>query len=144
MLASGFTSAPVSRVLFFGVIASSILASITDTKYLFYINVVPHLWRYKQFWRLLAWQTCYTNSTELLFAAMSIYHMRIIERLWGSRKFAVRGRKIFDTWLQITPKTRSHANIAAHSLFFSLLLPPPFSYRPSSLPQSCDPSPSTA
>ena len=34
-------------------------------------------------------QTCYTNSTELLFAAMAIYHLRIIERLWGSRKFAV-------------------------------------------------------
>lgn len=90
MLASGFTGTPVSRVLFFGIIACSLLASITDTKYLFYINVVPHLWRYKQFWRLLAWQTCYTNSTELLFAAMSLYHMRIIERLWGSRKFVVR------------------------------------------------------
>lgn len=96
MLASGFTGAPVSRVFFFGIIASSILASITDTKYLFYINVMPHLWRYKQFWRLLVWQTCYTNSTELLFAAMSIYHMRIIERLWGSRKFAVRGQRIFN------------------------------------------------
>ena len=32
---------------------------------------------------------CYTNSTELLFATMTIYHMRIIERLWGSTKFAV-------------------------------------------------------
>lgn len=34
-------------------------------------------------------QSCYTNSTSLLFAAMSLYHLRIIERLWGSRKFAV-------------------------------------------------------
>lgn len=97
MLASGFTGAPVSRVFFFGIIAFSILASITDTKYLFYIKIAPHLWRYKQLWRLLVWQTCYTNSTELLFAAMSIYHIRIIERLWGSRKFAVRSRRIFDT-----------------------------------------------
>lgn len=90
MLASGFTAAPVCRVLLFGLIASSVLASVTDTKYMFYITVVPHLWQYKQFWRLLVWQTCYTNSTELLFAAMSVYHLRIIERLWGSRKFAVR------------------------------------------------------
>ncbi|KAK3168642.1 hypothetical protein OEA41_005090 [Lepraria neglecta] len=89
MLASGFTSARVTQSLFFGIIASSILVSITDTKYLFYIQVVPHLWGYKQLWRLLTWQTCYTNSTELLFAAMTIYHVRIIERLWGSRKFAV-------------------------------------------------------
>lgn len=117
MLASGFTAAPVSQCFFFGIIASSILVSITDTKYLFYIQVVPHLWRYKQVWRLLTWQVfsphsncvlttqyivyigtssdfknsqaCYTNSTELLFAAMTIYQVRIIERLWGSRKFAV-------------------------------------------------------
>ena len=33
---------------------------------------------------------CYTNSTELLFATMTLYHLRIIERLWGERKFAVR------------------------------------------------------
>ena len=56
MIASGFTAAPVSRFLFFGVIAASIFVSITDTKYLFYIQVVPHLWEYKQAWRLLVWQ----------------------------------------------------------------------------------------
>jgi len=56
MLASGFTAAPVSQCFFFGIIASSILVSITDTKYLFYIQVVPHIWRYKQVWRLLTWQ----------------------------------------------------------------------------------------
>lgn len=56
MLASGFTAAPVSKYLFFGIIAFSILASITDSKYLFEIQVVPHLWRHKQIWRLLVWQ----------------------------------------------------------------------------------------
>ena len=56
MLASGFTAAPVSQCLFFGVIASSILVSITDAKYLFYIQVVPHLWPYRQAWRVLVWQ----------------------------------------------------------------------------------------
>ena len=35
-------------------------------------------------------QGCYTNSTEVLFAALTLYHMRIIERLWGTRKFLVR------------------------------------------------------
>ena len=34
-------------------------------------------------------QACYSNATELLFATMTIYNMRIVERLWGSRKFAV-------------------------------------------------------
>ncbi|KAL8804430.1 MAG: hypothetical protein Q9200_005827 [Gallowayella weberi] len=88
MLASGFTAATISKWLFFGTIVSSILVSITDTKYLFHIQLVPHIWRYKQYWRLLIWQSCYNNSSELLFGVMTLYHMRILERLWGSRKFA--------------------------------------------------------
>ncbi|MCJ1367852.1 hypothetical protein MMC16_006988 [Acarospora aff. strigata] len=88
MLTSGFTGAPITKILLFSIVTSSIAVSIADVKYLFYIDVVPHLWRYKQGWRLLVWQTCFTNSTEVLFAAMTLYHLRIIERLWGSRKFA--------------------------------------------------------
>lgn len=89
MLASGFTNAPVSQLLVFGIVASSFVASLTDAKYYFWIEVRPHLFDYWQFWRLLTWQLCYTNSTEVLFAAMTFYQLRVIERLWGSRKFAV-------------------------------------------------------
>ena len=46
--------------------------------------------RYHQLWRVLIYQLCYTNSTECLFAAMTVYNMRVVERVWGSRKFAVR------------------------------------------------------
>ncbi|KAL8838284.1 MAG: hypothetical protein Q9205_004939 [Flavoplaca limonia] len=88
MLASGFAAATVSKWLFFGTIISSFLVSITDIKHLFHIQLVPHIWRYKQFWRLLIWQSCYNSSSELLFGVMTLYNLRIIERLWGSRKFA--------------------------------------------------------
>ncbi|TVY20781.1 DSC E3 ubiquitin ligase complex subunit 2 [Lachnellula arida] len=88
MLATGFTSAPVSRSLTYGIVGASILASILDIKHYFYIQVDPHLWRYHQLWRIFTYQLCYTNSTEVLFAAMTIYNMRVIERLWGSRKYA--------------------------------------------------------
>lgn len=56
MLSSGFNNAPISKILVGSLIASSIVVSIADLKYLFYINVVPHLWQYKQAWRLLVWQ----------------------------------------------------------------------------------------
>ncbi|KAF2716512.1 hypothetical protein K431DRAFT_195297, partial [Polychaeton citri CBS 116435] len=88
MLASGFTNAPVSRNLIIGIVVTSFLATLTDTKYYFWIQVRPHLVDYLQFWRLLTWQLCYTNSTEVLFAAMTLYQLRIVERMWGSRKFA--------------------------------------------------------
>ncbi|KAG8626664.1 hypothetical protein KVT40_005609 [Elsinoe batatas] len=87
MLASGFSNAPISRTLLALVVVSSILVSLTDTKYYFWIAVKPHLRDYHQWWRLLTWQLCYTNSTEVLFAAMTLYQLRVIERLWGTRKF---------------------------------------------------------
>lgn len=84
-----FTNTPVSRLLVLGVIAGSIAASLLDVKHYFYIIIDTHLWRYRQFWRLLAYQLSYTNSTEVLFAAMSFYNLRVVERMWGSRKYAV-------------------------------------------------------
>lgn len=56
MLTSGFTNARVSRFLVFWVVTSALLASLMDTKYYIHIEVVPHLWVYGQFWRLLTWQ----------------------------------------------------------------------------------------
>lgn len=87
MLASGFTNAPLSRTLLSAVVVLSVLASITDTKYYFWIAIKSHLFEHRQYWRMLTWQLCYTNSTEVLFAAMTLYQLRVIERLWGTRKF---------------------------------------------------------
>jgi hypothetical protein len=89
MLASGFTNAPITQLLLLGIVGSAIVASLTDTKYFLWIEVRPHLLDYWQYWRLLTWQLAYTNSAEVLFAAMTFYQLRVIERLWGSRKFAV-------------------------------------------------------
>jgi len=87
MHSSGFADAPVSRSLVTGLIVASLLASILDIKHYFYILVEPHLWKYHQLWRIFIYQFCYTNSTEVLFAAMTLYNMRVIERLWGPRKY---------------------------------------------------------
>ncbi|THX27467.1 hypothetical protein D6D12_05480 [Aureobasidium pullulans] len=88
MLASGFSNAPLSKYLVMAVVAASLLASITDSKHLFWIMVKPHISDYRQLWRCMTWPLLYTNSTEVLFSAMTLYQLRIIERLWGSRKFA--------------------------------------------------------
>jgi len=90
MLASGFTNAPISQLLVLSNVVSALLVTITDTKVFCWIEVRPHLLDYWQYWRLLTWPLAYTNSTEVLFAAMTFYQLRCIERLWGSRKFAVR------------------------------------------------------
>ena len=58
MITSGFTNAPVSQFLVFGVVIGAIVASLTDTRYYIHIQVVPHIWKYGQFWRFLTWQVC--------------------------------------------------------------------------------------
>jgi hypothetical protein len=56
MHTSGFKNTPVSQILLGLVVSLSIIASITDTKYYFYIQVVPHFWVWRQFWRIFTWQ----------------------------------------------------------------------------------------
>lgn len=91
MLTSGLTNASISKSLLIYTIASSVALAIFDLKHLTSIQVAPHIWQYGQFWRILVWQVAgFANSTEALFAAMLVYHLRVVERAWGKRKFAVR------------------------------------------------------
>ena len=64
MLTSGFSNAPISKCLVYGLVASSIAVSIADLKYYFWIEVIPHLWQYKQLWRMLLWQVRPSQSPD--------------------------------------------------------------------------------
>jgi len=87
MQQSGFRSAPLTRTLAYALVATSLLSSLSSTKHLFFIQLSPHLLRYRQFWRLSSFQTIYANAGELLFATLLLYHLRLVERMFGSRKF---------------------------------------------------------
>jgi hypothetical protein len=90
MQTSGLTNTPLTRSLLIYTIAASIALSIFDVKHVPAIYVSPHFFPYGQFWRALIWQVAgFTNSTEALFGALLVYHVRVIERAWGSRKMAV-------------------------------------------------------
>ena len=90
MISSGFTNAPVTRALVFGTVLAALLASLTDTRFYLPIAVVPHLWGYGQAWRVVTWGWVFTNSTEVLFGVLGFYQLRVVERVWGTRKFLVR------------------------------------------------------
>lgn len=89
MISSGFTNAPVSQFIVFSVVIGAVVATLTDTRYYLPIAVVPHIWGYGQLWRFVTWNWVFTNSTEVLFGVLAFYQLRVIERLWGSRKFLV-------------------------------------------------------
>jgi Eukaryotic integral membrane protein (DUF1751) len=85
---SGFTHTPVTRFLILASIALSTIVSITDNKHLLPIKPTPHLWPYLQFSRLLTYQTAFTSATEVLVSTALLYQFRVLERLWGTRKYA--------------------------------------------------------
>jgi membrane associated rhomboid family serine protease len=84
------SGAPVTKLLLAGIVTTSIAASLLDAKHYTFILIDTHLWRHHQLWRLLTYQLSYTNSTEVLFAAISLHSLKMVERMWGSRKYAVR------------------------------------------------------
>ncbi|KAL2839958.1 hypothetical protein BJY01DRAFT_218838 [Aspergillus pseudoustus] len=89
MQTSGLTNTPLTRFLLIYTIAASIALSIFDIKHVPAIYVSPHFFPYGQFWRALIWQIAgFTNSTEALFGALLVYHVRVVERAWGARKMA--------------------------------------------------------
>ncbi|KAJ1325069.1 ubiquitin-associated domain-containing protein 2 [Microdochium nivale] len=113
-----FTNAPVTRSVIYGIIGFSIAASLFDVKHYFYILVDLHLWRFHQTWRLLLWELCYSNSSEVLFAAMALYNMRMVERFWGPRKFA---SFVFATYLLTSIATPLLLALLMRPLTFGLL-----------------------
>lgn len=64
MITSGFTNAPVSQFLVFSTVIGALVTSLTDTRYYIHIQVVPHIWNYGQFWRLLTWQVLDTRMEQ--------------------------------------------------------------------------------
>lgn len=87
MSTPGLRSTPVTRGLIYFVAAGAAVTSIAGSKQSFHVQIQPHIWTYGQFHRILIWQLCYANAGEVLFATLSLYHMRVIERLYGSRKY---------------------------------------------------------
>ncbi|ETN37782.1 uncharacterized protein HMPREF1541_07405 [Cyphellophora europaea CBS 101466] len=93
------THAPATRFLLFASISSSILTSVLDLKHYASIKPTPHLWPYLQFSRLLTFQLAYTSATEVLVSAALLYQFRVLERIWGSRKYA---SFVLVTWTCLT------------------------------------------
>jgi membrane associated rhomboid family serine protease len=93
---SGFASSPVTRALIFTLLSTTLLTSILDIKHLLPIKPTPHLWPYLQFSRILTFQLAYLSSTELLFGVVLLYQFRVLERLWGSRKY---GSFVVVSWV---------------------------------------------
>ncbi|KAG0307536.1 hypothetical protein BGZ98_000063 [Dissophora globulifera] len=84
---SGFYNAPTTKGILLVVGSLSLLSSILQIKTDFHLQLVPHLTTHHQFWRLITSHFAFATSTEVLFGGLIIYHLRIIERLFGPAKY---------------------------------------------------------
>ncbi|TPX36657.1 hypothetical protein SmJEL517_g01346 [Synchytrium microbalum] len=85
---SGFYNSPVTKATVLCVALNSICASIFQARPMLHLQIVPHISQHHQLWRLVSTHVAFANSSEILFGGLLMYHMRLIERHWGSRKFA--------------------------------------------------------
>ncbi|KAJ7755862.1 hypothetical protein B0H16DRAFT_1539922 [Mycena metata] len=84
-----FEHAPVSKGLMVGLALSSILVGVFDIKHYFHLQLVPHISRHYQYWRLGAHHLAFSSSSDLFIAEILLYNISIpIERQFGTLKFA--------------------------------------------------------
>ncbi|KAJ6515305.1 hypothetical protein C8R45DRAFT_205389 [Mycena sanguinolenta] len=68
---------------------SSILVGVFDVKHYFHLQLVPHISRHYQYWRLGVHHLAFSNSSDLFIAEILLYNIGIpIERQFGTLKFA--------------------------------------------------------
>ncbi|KAF5393121.1 hypothetical protein D9757_001131 [Collybiopsis confluens] len=84
-----FEYAPVTKGLMAGLALTSIAAGIFDIKHYFHLQLVPHISKYHQYWRLGLHNVVFANSSDLFFAELILFQNGIqVERCFGSLKFA--------------------------------------------------------
>ncbi|KAF7722722.1 hypothetical protein EC973_002815 [Apophysomyces ossiformis] len=86
--ATGFYNVPITKLLVLSIGGCSILAAMLDFKPLLHLQLSPHLTIHHQFWRLITSHCAFANSGEMFFGTLLLYTMRVIERQYGSAKYA--------------------------------------------------------
>ncbi|KZV76017.1 hypothetical protein PENSPDRAFT_646568 [Peniophora sp. CONT] len=81
--------APVTKGLMIAGGLASLMVAIFDVKHYFHLQLVPHLSRDHQYWRLLTHHLVYANSSELFIWELLLYNVGVnVERSFGSAKYA--------------------------------------------------------
>ena len=92
----------MTTLLLLSLPATSIFISLLDLKHHLPVSTTPHLYPWFQLSRLLIFQLASLSSTEVLLSAVLIYQFRVLERLWGTRKYA---SFVLVAWTSLTVLT---------------------------------------
>ncbi|TBU33062.1 hypothetical protein BD309DRAFT_971994 [Dichomitus squalens] len=84
-----FEYATVTKALMFGIALTSVVAGIFDLKHYLNLQLVPHISKHHQYWRLFVHQFACASSSDLLLTELLLYNVGIpIERGFGGVKYA--------------------------------------------------------
>ncbi|KAI9136132.1 hypothetical protein BKA69DRAFT_1033867, partial [Paraphysoderma sedebokerense] len=81
-------NAPITKSLIFIISSTSVLSSLLKIKGWFWVYLHPSLLRDWQFHRLILSPLVFSTSGELLVGGILFYHLRVLERIFGSSKYA--------------------------------------------------------
>ncbi|KAL0080064.1 hypothetical protein J3Q64DRAFT_1752522 [Phycomyces blakesleeanus] len=87
-VATGFYNVLVTKALILWIGGCSVVAAIFQQKMLLHLQLRPHLTVHHQFWRLLTSHCAFTNSGDLFYGMLLLYAMQVVERNFGSAKYA--------------------------------------------------------
>ncbi|PFH47809.1 hypothetical protein AMATHDRAFT_77032 [Amanita thiersii Skay4041] len=84
-----FEHALVTKGIMVGGALSSILVGLLDVKHYFHLQLIPHMSRHHQYWRLFVHHLAFSNSTDLFLCELLLFNVGIqVERQFGSIKYA--------------------------------------------------------
>eukprot|EP00794_Sanderia_malayensis_P011001 gene11001-12164_t len=88
----GFKNSPVTKILLIASGAATLNLLFLPGNYHRIIDLNwPLITSKQEVWRLLTSQLVYDSTAEWLYGSALLYHLRHLERQWGSKKFAVSG-----------------------------------------------------
>ncbi|WVQ98597.1 hypothetical protein IAU59_005727 [Kwoniella sp. CBS 9459] len=86
---TGFQHAGVTKGMMIVLGLTTLSASLLDVKPYLHLQLVPHITKYYQIWRIAIHPFAFANSTELLLGELLLYNAGAsVERAFGSRKYA--------------------------------------------------------
>ncbi|SCU82878.1 LANO_0B07734g1_1 [Lachancea nothofagi CBS 11611] len=83
----GLNNFPITKFCSLLTVGIPIFASIAGVKHWFLLYNDPFISEYKQYYRLLSFQVSAVNETDVALLTLIWYHLRHLERLFGSRKY---------------------------------------------------------
>ena len=99
MSTPGFEGAPVSKALALWLVVATVIVKSIGVEGDIAVDIGTHGERWQWWWRMMAWQMGYATSMETLVGLWAVYGLRVVERVWGSRKMMVSFAYIHTTYI---------------------------------------------